>query len=109
MAYKTTRRKSRVNAECLAMRKGKALKQEKRAKELGSRVEHDLPVIRKMVIVLNFDFGLAVDVFWFRKTSRIDSYRVSSLKMIPEKMGWTVFCKRLSTYYPRLLSPLNLQ
>ena len=109
MAYKTTRRKSRVNARCWAMRKGKALKQEKRAKELGSRVEHELPEIRKILIILNLDFGLKVDIFWFRKTNRIDSYMVSNLKMVPEKMGWTVFCKRLSAYYPRLLSPMNLE
>lgn len=86
MAYNTTRRKSRVNAQCRAMRKGKALKQEERAKELGPRVEHELPVIRKIVVVLSLDFGLAA-----------------------EKMGWTVFCKRLSAYYPRLLNPMNLE
>ena len=108
MAYNTTKRKSRVNAEYRRMRKGKALLQGKRAKELGPRIEHELPVIRKIVIVLNLDFGLAVDIFWFRKTSRIDSYLVSNLKMVTEKMGWTVFCKRLSAYYPRLLSPMRL-
>jgi len=91
------------------MRKGKALKQENLARELGPRVEHELPIIRKIVIVLNLDFGLKVDIFWFRKTSRIDSYVVSNLKMVSERMGWTVFCKRLSAYYPRLLSPINLQ
>lgn len=67
MAYNTTRRKSRVNAECLAMRKGKALKQEKLANELGPRVEHELPVIRKIVIILNLDFGLNVDIFGLEK------------------------------------------
>ena len=91
------------------MRKGKALLQEKRAKELGPRIEHELPVIRKIVIVLNLDFGLDTDIFWFRKTNRIDSYLVSNIKMATEKMGWTVFCKRLSAYYPRLLSPMSLE
>lgn len=108
MSYCKTRRKAKSDAVCLKMRKGKALLQEKRAKELGSRVENELPVVRKIVIVLNLDFGLDVDVFWFRKTKRIDSYLVSNLKMVIEKMGWTVFCKRLSAYYPRLLSPMRL-
>jgi len=108
MSYQVTRRKARPNAICLKMRKGKALIRANRAQELGSRIEHELPAIRKIVIVLNLDFGLAIDIFWFRKTKRIDSYMVSNLKMKTENMGWTVFCKRLSAYYPRLLSPVNL-
>ena len=105
--YQVTSKKLRADAICKRMRDGKKRKQLQRVKDLGARVEHDLPALRKIVIVINFDFGFNIDIFRFKKTNRIDSYLVSNNGLNPEKMGWSVFCKRLSNHYPRLLSPLN--
>jgi hypothetical protein len=90
------------------MRKGKALIQAERAKELGSRFSLNLPENRKTVTITHHDFGDKTDVFKFGKTRRITTYLVTNENMKPEKMGWSVFCKRISTYYPSVLSASQL-
>ena len=109
MAYQATPRRIQVNRKYRAMRKGKALIQAERAKDFGPRIGLDLPDNRITVTITHHDFGEKTDVFKFGKTRRITTYLVTNENMRPEKMGWTVFCKRMSAYYPSVLSPINLQ
>ena len=108
MAYKTTTRRLRDNRICRKMRKYKALIQVERAKELGARAEFCLPENRITVTITHHDFGDKTDVFLFGKTRRITTYMVTNENMRPEKMGWSVFCKRMSAYYPSVLSPMSI-
>ena len=89
------------------MRDAKARKREGFVKSQNFSL-YDLPEKRKIVIVINLDFGIKIDIFRFYKTNRINSYFVSCNRLVREKMGWSVFCKRLSNHYPSLLSPYSL-
>ena len=109
MAYRTTERRFRSDRIYKKMRKGKALLQAERSKALGARIGLELPENRITVTITHHDFGDKTDVFLFGKTRRITTYMVTNEKMIPEKMGWSVFCKRMSAYYPSVLSPMSLQ
>lgn len=109
MAYQSTSRRVQANKKYKAMRKGKALIQAERTKELGARIGLDLPENRITVTITHHDFGDKTDVFKFGKTRRITTYLVTNENMKPEKMGWSVFCKRMSAYYPSVLSPMSLQ
>lgn len=108
MAYQKTRKKVRKDAICRRMRDGKARLREARAIELGPRpTPFEPPKRRRIVVVIDLDFGLKVDVFRFFRTKRIDSYRVEhNGKPIEGRIGWANFCKRLSAHYPRILSPI---
>ena len=108
MAYTKTPRRKRENKKLALMRKEKAEKQAAKADELGARFCLDLPEKRITVTVTHHDFGDKTDVFEFGKTRRINTYKVTNENMKPEKMGWSVFCKRLSAYYPSILSPTSM-
>ena len=109
MAYQATQRRIQVNKKYKAMRKGKALIQAERAKELGARFGLNLPENRITVTITHHDFGDKTDVFLMGRTRRITTYLVTNENMRPEKMGWSVFCKRMSAYYPSVLSPMSLE
>ena len=109
MAYVATPRRLRDNRICKNMRKGKAMKQAGRANELGARFGLDLPENRVTVAITHHDFGDETDVFKLGRTRRITTYLVTNENMKPEKMGWSVFCKRISAYYPSVLSPISLE
>ena len=108
MSYWTTPKKKAINKKCQDMRDVKARKREENKIPSSNFSIYDLPEKRKIVIVIDFDFGLKIDIFRFYKTNRINSYFISCNRLAREKMGWSVFCKRLSNHYPSLLSPLAL-
>lgn len=106
--YHETEKKARRDHICRIMRKGKEEKRLAEAAELGPRpAPYQPPKLRRIVIVLDFDLGFKIDVFrlWRRKKKRIDSYSVTHNNKEAGNMGWSNFCKKLSTHYPRLLSP----
>ncbi|MCK5127519.1 MAG: hypothetical protein KAR42_14785 [candidate division Zixibacteria bacterium] len=108
MSYYETVKKKVVNNVCKRMRDAKANKRDNDKIPCDNFSLYDLPEKRKIVIVITLDFGIKIDVFRFFKTKRINSYFVSLNKNKSEKMGWSVFCKRLSNHYPSLLSPYAL-
>jgi hypothetical protein len=104
--YKTTKKKHRTNLICARMRNAKAAKHATLAAEIGPRAAvFKPPALRRVVVVIDFDFGARVDVFRLYGTRRIDSYQVQHQATPAGGMGWARFCKRLTTHYPRLLSP----
>ena len=107
MSYWLTPKKKAVNKKCQSMREAKTRKREDLEKTDNFSI-YDLPEKRKIVIVIDLDFGVKIDIFRFYKTNRINSYLISLNRQVKEKMGWSVFCKRLSGHYPSLLSPLAL-
>ena len=109
MAYQATPQRLRNNRTFLNMRKGKALIQAEKAKELGARWGLSLPENRITVTITHHDFGDKTDVFLFGKTRRITTYLVTNENMRPEKMGWSNFCKYISQLYPSVLSPASLE
>lgn len=104
--YHLTRKKRRVDYICKRMREGKERK--RLAGDLGGRCGvYVPPVLRRVVIVIDYDVEPKIDVFRFERTNRIDSYFVSHNNHSATNMGWSIFCKKLSAHFPRLLSPLS--
>ena len=50
----------------------------------------ELPSLRRVVIVIDFDFGKHVEVFGFWKTRRVDCYRLTRKDgtVIDKSIGW---------------------
>lgn len=109
--YRTTPKKSAINAKCKAMRAAKAAKAAERAARVGPRQPlFEPPECRRTVVVMDHDFvETRVDVFELQKTNRIDTYVIvhNGTAIAKGRMGWARFCKRLSVHYPRLLSPYS--
>lgn len=67
---------------------------------------YEPPELRRMVIVIDFDFGKRVNIMRLYRTNRIDSYRaVANGEQWKERIGWSNICKGLSVALPRLASP----
>lgn len=106
--YRYTEKKAKRDKICRRMRQGKEEKRLALAAELGPRPPtYQPPKLRRVVVVMDFDLGFKIDVFrlWRRNKQRIDSYRISHNDKDAGRMGWSNFCKKLSTHYPRVLSP----
>lgn len=104
-----TRNKARRDAICARMREAKERLRMEAAEALGNPSHRFTPpVLRRVVIVIDYDIETKIEVFRLRRTSRIDSYSLEhNGKAIDGRIGWSNFCKRLSAYFPRLLSPLS--
>ena len=110
MSYLLTEKKARVNAVCRRMREGKERKRLERITDLVPRINFTKRKdLRKVLVLIDLDFGVKVDIFKFHDKSRIDSYRVLHNGGHVGDMGWSNFCKRLSGHCPRLLSPTSLE
>ena len=81
---------------------------ERRADELGPRsAPFEPPKLRRVVVVIDYDFGFKIDIFRLFRTNRIDSYHAThNGAPVDGRIGWANFCKRLSAHFPRLLSPV---
>jgi len=106
--YRLTRKKARQNEICRRMRDAKARKHAARAAELGPRdAVYTPPELRRVVIVIDYDFEPKIDVYKFTRSPRIDRYAITHNNVPVASMGWANFCKRLSAHYPRVLSQNN--
>lgn len=82
------------NRECLARTKLRANQRAAKARirEDGDAPDYPavLPKLRRIVIVIDFDFGPMVEVFGLWRTSRIDCYRMTwkDGTVINECIGW---------------------
>lgn len=107
--YKITRKKGRQNEICRRMREAKARKHAALAAELGPRkAMYTPPELRRVVIVIDYDFETKIDVFKLTRSPRIDRYHITHNNNPATGAGWANFCKRLGTHYPRILSPLAI-
>lgn len=58
------------------------------------------PKLRRIVIVIDFDFGKVVKFFKFYRSGRIDTYLIKDEEGSQAKAGWSNFLKILSKCYP---------
>jgi hypothetical protein len=92
------------------MRAGKERKRMALAADAEHRPGVDIPALRRLVIIIDYDLGQRVNVFELRRTDRIDSYRVAhNGEPLAGRVGWSNFCKRLSVFFPRLMSASAVQ
>lgn len=89
------------------MRVGKSTLQQQRAEELGPRpAPFHPPKLRRVVIVIDYDFGPKINIFRLFRSNRIDSYTAEhNGQTVEGRVGWANFCKRLSAHFARLQSP----
>lgn len=68
-----------------------------------------VPELRRIVLVIDFDFGITSHVFKLYKTNRIDSYRVEvDDQPWKRSIGWARVLERLRKALPRVKSSRNL-
>ena len=58
------------------------------------------PKLRRIVIVIDFDFGKVVKFFKFYRSGRIDTYIIKDEEGKQIKVGWNNFLKILSKCFP---------
>ncbi len=81
------RRRLKQSRKLAAMR---AAKERKRMEGPAPDYPHELPNLRRIVVVIDFDFGKVVEVVRLYKTSRVDCYRaVVNGKDWNDRIGWT--------------------
>ncbi len=69
----------------------------------------DVPELRRILLVIDFDFGITSHVFKLYKTNRIDSYRVEvDDQPWKSSIGWARVLERVRKALPRVLSNRNL-
>lgn len=66
----------------------------------------DLPTLRRVVIVIDFDTGAPVThTLHLFKTARVDTYRIDADGMPWRQGGWAKALEGLRKAYPRVPSP----
>lgn len=70
----------------------------------------ELPQLRRIVIVIDFDFGRIVEVFGLWRTGRIDCYRMTRKDgtVIAGSIGWAKALEKIRKGFLRVSSPRNL-
>ena len=58
------------------------------------------PKLRRIVIIIDFDFGKVVKFFKFYRSGRIDTYLIKDEEGNQVKVGWNNFLKILSKCFP---------
>jgi hypothetical protein len=92
-------RKRRIDA----MQRGK--ERAAMAREPRGRMP-DLPLVRRLVEVTDYDTGLPVKTtFELRRTSRVDTYLLAINGEPRKRCGWSGVCDILRRAFPRLPSP----
>lgn len=83
--------------------------QQRAAKKLKMITEGDCdvafftpPKLRRVVIIIDFDFGKVVKFFKFYRSGRIDTYLIEDEDGNSIKAGWNNFLKILSKCYPSI-------
>lgn len=67
-----------------------------------------LPNLRRIVIIIDFDFGKTVNIIKLFKTNRIDCYRAEAEgKIWKEKIGWAKVLEGIRKSFLRINSPYN--
>ena len=104
MYRKPTKRQQEARARKLdAMRRGKD--RARMAREPQARMP-DLPLVRRRVVVTDFDSGHPVEhTLELRRSRRVDSYAVYADGQPWKVCGWSKVCEGLRKSHQRLPSP----
>ena len=68
----------------------------------------EVPKLRKVIIIINFDFGARVNVMKLFRTGKIDQYRVEANGKYWGKMGLSKVFEGIRKSMPRVLSSRSL-
>lgn len=102
--------KSRTWTGCKKYReKQREAKERKRLRSADLDYEYEcvLPKLRRIVIVIDMDFGKVVKFFKFYRTGRIDTYLIRDEEGNEVKAGWNNFLKILSKCFPSIRRNYN--
>lgn len=98
MAYRTRSRQSFRKMEL--MRKAK---ERKRGETAEPTFIFEPPLLRRKIIIIDYDFGEVRHEINCYRTKRIDSYEVSvDGKMQDKNLGWARICNLLRTAFVRV-------
>lgn len=102
------------NRECLARMKmranQRAAKERKRFEGPAPDYPKILPELRRVVIVIDYDFEPHVEVFGLHKTNRVDCYRMTRKDgtTIADRIGWAKSLEIIRKGFLRVSSARNL-
>lgn len=66
----------------------------------------ELPNLRRIIIVIDFDYGKTVNIIKLFKTNRIDCYRAEvEGKIWKQKIGWAKVLEGIRKSFVRINSP----
>ncbi len=88
---------------------------QRKAKELNRLESADMyyepeyvpPKLRRIVIIIDFDFGKMVKFFKFYRSGRIDTYIIRDEEGNEIKAGWNNYLKILSKCFPSIRRKYN--
>ena len=94
------RKTPRYNQRLAAMREAKA---HKRLSGPAQDYTHELPDLRRRIVIEDFDFGHQVHVLELYRTNRVDCYRViADGKEWKDRIGWSRILAGLRKSMPRV-------
>lgn len=100
------RKRQKTSAKLAAMR---AAKENNRINEKPPDRPFTPPELRRIIIIIDFDFGKMVNIIRLYKTNRIDCYQaVVDGKIWKEKIGWTKVLEGIRKSFIRINSPTNI-
>jgi len=100
MAYRVTKKAAAVRRKMAAMREAKECRRLERGE---SERQRELPDLRRIVFVVDFDFGMTIHWIDLHKTDRIDCYRVVvDGKEWKRRIGWSGVLAGLRKSLPRV-------
>ena len=100
------RSRSKIGKKLEAMRDAK---ERIRIESDGPDYPYELPELRRIVIIIDFDFGKTVNIIKLFKTNRVDCYRAEIVgKVWKEKIGWAKALEGIRKSFIRLQSNSNL-
>lgn len=87
----------------------RAAKERIRIESDAPNYPHQLPELRRIVIIIDFDFGKTVNIIKLFKTNRVDCYRAEiDGKVWKEKIGWAKTLEGIRKSFIRLHSNYSL-
>lgn len=101
MPYRRTDRYARQRAALARKRQARDIAGE----SVDAIADWQPPKLRRIIIVIDYDFGTRINIWRLYRSARVDSYHVThNHNAVPGRIGWANFCKRLSAFFPRVLS-----
>lgn len=95
-----------MNAKKFAnMRKAR---ERKRLESDAPEYPQELPILRRKIVIYDYDFGEKVTVIECRKTKRIDSYRVFANGEDKKNMGNSRIMEMIRKMFPRVRSTRSI-
>ena len=87
-----------------------AAKERKRLEGPAPDYPAELPELRRVVIVIDYDFGPHVEVFGLWRTRRVDCYRMTRTDgtTIAPKIGWARALEKIRKGYLRVQSTRDM-